>query len=340
MSRTQVRLSEVARAAGVSMATASRALSASAVVSPPTRQRVQEAAARLGYVPHGAARALASRRSRTIGAVFPVVDNPVFATATQALARELATLGYTLLLATHQYDLEAEVEVVRVLLQRGVDGLVLVGLDHRPDLFSLLARAGVPYELTWSLDPAEQHHCVGFAHRLASIRVTQHLLDLGHREFAVIAGVTAGNDRIRERLTGVREALAAWGMSLLPERVVETAFAVSEGRQALGKLFDRAGGFTAVICGNDLLGIGALLECSARGIAVPGQMSIVGFDDNELSAEIPPGLTTVRVPSIDIGRRAAQRLANRLNGQGVAKIEELGTELIVRGSSAAPPSKQ
>lgn len=336
MSKLQVRLSEVARVAGVSLATASRALSSSDAVSPLTRQNVRNTAVMLGYLPHGAARALASRRSRAIGAVFPVVDNPIFATATQALARELASLGYTLLLATHQYDLEAEVEMVRVLLQQGVDGLVLVGLDHTPALFTLLAQAGVPYELTWSLDPAAQHHCVGFAHRLASIRVTQHLLDLGHRELAVIAGITAGNDRIRERLAGVREALAAWGIDLRPDRIVEAAFAVSEGRSALGQLLARAGGFTAVICGNDLLGIGALLECGARGIGVAARMSVVGFDDNELSAEIPPGLTTVRVPSTEIGRRVAQRLVARLNGGVITRVEELKTELIVRGSSGPP----
>lgn len=291
----------------------------------------------LGYVPHGAARALASRRSRTIGAVFPVVDNPIFATATQALGRELATLGYTLLLATHQYDLGTEVDVARVLLERGVDGLVLVGLDHDPALFSLLAQAGVPYELTWSLDPAEFHHCVGFAHRLASIRMTQYLLDLGHREFAVIAGITANNDRTRERLTGAREALAAWGIELPAERVIEASFAVSAGRRALGKLLEGSAGFTAVVCGNDQLAIGAFLECGARGIAVPADISIVGFDDNELSAEIPSGLTTVRVPSIEIGRRAAQRLVGRLGGKRVPKVEELATELVIRGSSGPPP---
>ena len=194
------RLADVARAAGVSLATASRALSEPAMVREDTRARVLGAAAMLGYVPHGAARALATRRTRTIGAVFPPVDNPIFASVTHALAQELSAAGYTLLLAIHDYDLAAELAATRALVERGADGMVLVGLDHQPETLGLLVRAGVPYEITWTLDGAGQHHCIGFSHRAASIRVAQHLLDLGHREIAVIAGKTICNDRARERL--------------------------------------------------------------------------------------------------------------------------------------------
>ncbi len=165
------RLADVARAAGVSLATASRALSEPRMVREDTRGRVQEAVAMLGYVPHGTARALATRRTRTIGAVFPPVDNPIFAGATHALAQELAAAGYTLLLASHDYDLEAEFAATRALVERGADGMVLVGLDHRPETLAVLERAGVPYEITWSLDDSGQHHCVGL---LAPRRLDPH----------------------------------------------------------------------------------------------------------------------------------------------------------------------
>ena len=181
------RLADVARAAGVSLATASRALSEPEMVREDTRARVEEAAAMLGYVPHGAARALATSRTRTIGAVFPPVDNPIFAGATHALAQELAAAGYTLLLASYDYGLDEELAAVRALVGRGADGMVLVGMDHRPETLAILERAGVPWEITWSLDESGRQHCIGFSHRGASIRITQHLLDLGHREFAVIA---------------------------------------------------------------------------------------------------------------------------------------------------------
>lgn len=331
------KLSDVARAAGVSLATASRALADQDLVRATTRERVREAASMLGYVPHGAARALASRRSRTIGAVFPPVDNPIFAAATQALGNALASAGYTLLLATHEYDPGAELAVTRTLLERGVDGLVLLGLDRDPALFQLLRQAGVPYEITWSIDPTGFHHCVGVAHRLASVRITQHLLELGHREFAVIAGRTAHNDRTRERLAGVREALAARGIELQPERVVEASFVLAQAREACSALLARAPGFTALVCGNDVLAIGALCECAERGIRVPADLSVVGFDDIAMASGVTPALTTVRVPAAEMGRRAAARMLTRLAGGEVAHIEELPAEVVVRASSGPAP---
>ncbi len=328
--RPSARLADVARLAGVSLSTASRALASPELVHALTRERVRSAVQRLGYVPHGAARALASQRTRTIGAVFPPVDNPIFAIGTHALARELAAAGYTLLLATHDYDPTAELAATRILLERGVDGIVLVGTDHDPELFALLAKSGIPCELTWSIDSAARHHCVGISHRLASMRVAQHLLDLGHREFAVIAGDTRYNDRARERLLGVREVLAARAIALRDERVVEVPFSVAHGRRALNELLGRAPGFTALVCGNDPLAIGALLECSSRGILVPAELSIAGFDDVELAGEFVPALTTIRVPSAEIGRLAARRLLARLSGGCLRRCEELPAELVVR----------
>lgn len=335
--RPSPKLRDVARAAGVSLSTASRALSEPELVRENTREHVRSVASMLGYVPHGAARALATRRSRTVGAVFPPVDNPIFAAATQALAHELAGAGYTLLLATHEYDPEGEVAATRALLERGVDGLVLIGLDHSPALYQLLAQSGLPYELTWSLDPAGYHHCVGVAHRIASVRVTQHLLDLGHREFAVIAGVTAHNDRARERLAGVREALAGRGIELRPGRVVEAEFAIPRGRRSLLELLETAPGFTALICGNDTLALGALTECVRRGVKVPAQLSVAGFDDIEMAREITPALTTVHVPAADIGRLAASRMLARLAGRQVPTVEEVRAELVVRESTGQAP---
>jgi len=334
--RATPRLAEVARAAGVSLATASRALSEPALVRPATRERVDEAARMLGYVPHGAARALATRRSRTIGAVFPPVDNPIFASATHALAREAAAAGYTLLLASHDYDPAAELAAVRALVERGADGVVLVGLDRLAETYAVLGRAHVPYEIAWSVDGGGSHHCVGLSHRAASNRATQHLLDLGHRRLAVIAGDTRNNDRARERLSGVRDALAARGLKLPANRVVEATFSLEQGRAALAALLERAPGFTAVVGGNDPLALGALLECRARGIDVPGDLSIVGFDDIELAGALAPGLTTVRVPSARIGREAGRRLFARLAGRTVPRVREFPARLVVRGTTAPP----
>jgi LacI family transcriptional regulator len=337
---SSAKLSDVARAAGVSLSTASRALASPGLVQPDTRGRILAAASRMGYVPHGAARALASKRSRTIGAVVPTLDNPIFASSVQALQQRIAREGYTLILGSHEYDLAAEVTVVSALIERGVDGIVLVGLDHSPDLYRLVAKAAIPCELTWATDAGRQHYSLGFSNRRAAARVAQHLLELGHREFAMISGQTASNDRARERVAGVREALAAHGLELPARRVREIPFGVPQARAALGELLDEAQRerrpFTALICGNDLLAIGAALEAAARGIAVPSQLSVTGFDDIDLAGAFSPALTTVRIPVAEIGRFAAERMLARLAGQEVPRAQEVPVDLVVRASTAAP----
>lgn len=334
------RLVDVARAADVSLATASRALAEPTLVHQETQERVRDAAAMLGYVPHGIARALASRRSRTIGAVLPTIDNPIFATAAQTLARALSSASYTLLVASHEYDPETEIAVTRALIERGVDGLMLVGLDHTPELFHTVAQAGVPCELSWALDTSGYHHCVGFSNREASFRSTQHLLDLGHQRFAALSGYTQNNDRARERLAGMRDALAARHIDLPAERIVETSFSLRSGSTALLSLWERCGrdAFTALVCGNDLLALGAMLACAAHGVAVPQSLSVVGYDDIELAAEFVPALTTIHVPSAEIGQLTAERLLARIAGKREPRIHEIPAELVVR-SSTAPPAR-
>lgn len=330
------RLSDVARAAGVSLATASRALAGPELVHPETRVRVRDAVAMLGYVPHGAARALASRRSRTMAAVIPTLDNPVFSASTHALQLRLAEHGYTLLLASHEYDLAAEVRMVQAFIERGVDGMVLVGLDHDPEVHRLLGQAGIPYELSWAIDASGFHHSLGFSNRRAAATVAQHLLELGHRELAVVSGFTACNDRARERVAGVREALEGRGLSLAPELALECSFSIASGRQALGRLLGSGKRFTAVACGNDILAMGVLIEAAARGLRVPGDLSVAGFDDIDLAAEYTPALTTVHLPVADIGRAAAERMLARLNGKSVPRVQEVKVDLVVRASTGRP----
>lgn len=335
--RTTVKLADVARVAKVSTATASRALSLPHKVKPATLARIQQAVQSLGYVAHGAARALASRRTRTIGAVIPTLANAIFAGTTHALQKSLDEAGYTLLLASHEFDPEVELRVTRALIERGVDGLVLLGTTHHAGVFAAIAAHHIPYVLTWALDPSGTHPCIGFDNRAAATRVAQHLLDAGHREFAMISGVTANNERARERLQGVRAALSARGIQVPANRVVEKPFTPAAGREGLAEVL--AGAPTAVICGNDVLAIGALAECHARGIAVPDELSITGFDDMEIAALVTPALTTVRFPTVELGSYAAQHLLRRLAGETVDLRRELPVELVVRGSTASPGTR-
>jgi LacI family transcriptional regulator len=336
MPRGAIKLHDVARRARVSPATVSRAFNRPALVDAETLRRVHTAVAELGYVPHGAARALASRRSRSIGAVVPTLHNSIFANCIHALQQRLFDAGYTLLVSTHDYDLTAEKQIVHTLVERGIDGLFLVGTEHEESLFRFLLARRTPYVLGWCVDRSGRHPSVGFDNFTAGKRLAQYLMEAGHRNIAVIAGVTRGNDRARDRLEGVRAALAEHGIKLPARRVVERPYTLTAGREALqavlGQGRDRA---TAVICGNDVLALGALAACTDAGISVPRDLSITGFDDLEISTLIHPHLTTVHVPSRQIGVFAAEHLLDRIAGQPVAPQRELPAELMVRDTTAA-----
>jgi LacI family transcriptional regulator len=331
------KLADVARLARVSTATVSRTLTQPDKVKPATAARIRQAVQALGYVTHGAARALASRRTHTIGAVIPTLDNAIFANTAHALQKTLDDAGYTLLLACHEFDAEVEARVTRALIERGVDGLVLLGATHHPSVLRMLDTQQMPYVLTWALDTGGRHPCVGFDNRAAAIRITRHLLELGHREFAMISGVTAGNERASERLEGVRQALGERGIALAAGRVLQKPYTFSAGREGVRELLRAAPQPTAVICGNDVLAIGALAGCQDAGLAVPREISVTGFDDLEIAGVVTPALTTVHFPTAELGSRAAQQLLARLGGKPFEMRTELPVELVVRASTAPPP---
>lgn len=334
--RKAARLEDVAHLARVSTATVSRALTLPHKVKARTLERVRQAASTLGYVAHGAARALASRRTHAIGAVVPTLDNAIFANTIQALQRRLDAAGYVLLLASHDFDAGIEARVTRTLIERGVDGLVLLGTTHHPEIYRMLESHNLPYVLTWAFDENGNHPCVGFDNHAAGIRIANHLLDLGHRRFAMISGITANNERAQERLAGVREALAARGITLGPGWMVEKPYTHSGGREGLRELLGLGKPPTAVICGNDVLAIGAIAECQSQGLKVPDDVSITGFDDMEIAALMTPALTTMHFPTADLGAYAANHLLLRLEGKAVDLRCKLPTELVVRTSTAPP----
>ena len=205
---------DVARLAGVSTATVSRVINAPDQVDASTRQKVREAIAKLGYVPHGAARALRSDRSKMVGAIVPSFSYALYARTTSALQAALDARGYAIVLAEHHYDLATEVRVTDQLITHGVDAFVFVGLHHDPGLFGRLERYGRPYVLTWGVDPMRRHPSVGFDNRAATYAITKHLIALGHRRFGLLSASTTDNDRALERGAGVRAALADAGLAL------------------------------------------------------------------------------------------------------------------------------
>jgi LacI family transcriptional regulator len=331
---------DVARAAGVSTATVSRALNQPGSVRPALRQKVLDAVARLGYVAHAGARAMSLRRSGTVGVVVPTIDNAIFASGLQAFQRRMADAGQVVLLAFSDYDPAQEVAQVQALLARGVDALALTGISQRPDLLTLLAQRGLPWVHTGAFPAPPGCACVGFRNRVAV--VTGGAVPAGpgppaHRH--------AGRHHRPQRPGGRTRGRRAGG----PGRGRPEPSCALARRGAV----HRAGGArsgpprvlqgtapTALICGNDVLAFGALLECAAAGVDVPRSMSVIGFDDLELARQWRPALTTVHVPTEQMWTLAAEYLLGRLDGSvGEPLQRELEVELVVRESSARPPRR-
>ena len=326
-------IEDVAAAAGVSTATVSRVLNKPQSVREPLRSRVTAAVAKLGYVPHAGARALKLQRSGTVGAVFPTIDNAIFAQAIAALQQRLAEGGLQLLIATSGYDLETEARQAINLVTRGADALVLCGLGQSPDLLKFLRGREFPtiHAMSWPAPP--QTVCVGFDNAKAIGQAVRYLVDLGHRRVAMLAGLSHHNDRAAARIEGVRQALQRAGLKLPAQHLVERAYGLGEAREGLRTLMSTRPAPTAIVCGNDVLAFGALLEAQTLGIAVPEQLSIIGFDDLEMARHLQPALTTLHVPTPLLWRTVAERVMAALEGAPMPVATEVEVELVVRQST-------
>ncbi len=324
---------EVARAAGVSIATVSRAFNRPEVVNAETRERVMAAAERLTYIPDGAARSLSSHKSFRVGVVIPTIEDSIFARFVEALQQRLGNIGYALLIGVNRFDTEREVTEVRHLIESGVDAVVLCGAQRSPETYELLEALALPYLITHVHAEDETQISVGFDNREGAAMAVHYLVDLGHQEVGVIDFPPARNDRAELRIAGVVEALTERGLALPAERRVEQPFGIEEGRAGLRELMALDPPPTAIFCGNDILAVGALFEAQARGIAVPEELSIVGYDNLELAAQVAPALTTVHVPSSEMGAQAANILSLMLSHKSVPRRTRIGTALIIRNTT-------
>ncbi|GAW36221.1 catabolite control protein A [Roseovarius sp. A-2] len=330
-------LEDVARAAQVSTATVSRCLNTPDKVSELTRLRVMEAVSRLGYAPNFGARAMASRRTRTIGSVIPTMENAIFARGLQAFQEELRTLGYQLLVASSSYRQEVEAEQIRSLVARGADGIMLIGHDRAPQVTEFLYQRGLPVLVTWAYDPAQSAVSVGFDNRGAMRVLAEKTLDLGHREIAVITAPLADNDRARARVGGIRDAMTARGLSVARLPVIETDYGIETGGDAFEALMQTHPRPTVVMCGNDVLAVGAVKRARALGLSVPGEVSITGFDDIDIASVVDPALTTVHVPHRAMGAAAARLLTRMIETDAPVTSEELQAHVTWRESLGGPP---
>jgi LacI family transcriptional regulator len=326
-------LKDVAQRARCSPATVSRVLNDNPHVDADIRDRVLKAAVDLSYVPNGPARALRSTTTRLVGAIIPTLSHAIYATMIDGLQSRLSENKVSLIINTSLYDLEVERAQVRVLVERGVESIVLVGSRHLPETIEMLERYNVGYVFTYTTNAPPKGAAVGFDNVRAGATAAKFLFDLGHRHFGMIAGITLDNDRAQGRVDGFRQSLSGLGIAISNLPVIEAAYKIENGYIAMKALLDRTPSITAVFCGSDILAAGATKFCNHSGIRVPGDISVLGFDNLEVVELTTPELSTLEVPALEMGRFAADYILAQPTQRKHIRQRELPIRLVIREST-------
>jgi DNA-binding LacI/PurR family transcriptional regulator len=330
-------IKDIARLAKTSHSTVSRALRGSDLVKEATAAKIRRIAEESGYTASAAARSLVTQRSNSVGVVVTSITDPFEAEVVRGIEDSADEQGFSLLLADSNGDPEREVRAVGLLEERRVDGIVVTSSRVGALYLRLLSRMRIPIVLLNSHHPSEFVHSVMIANAEASMEITHHLIQMGHRRIAYL-GDRFGDQSDTERFTGYRRALNEAGLAFEPELVIPGDGRPEGGATAMSSLLALDHPPTAVVCYNDLTALGAMREARVHGLDVPADMSIVGFDDLFFSEYTRPPLTTVRQPMRRMGRLAMETLLRLLRGAATAPTMEVPGELILR-ESVAPPRK-
>jgi LacI family gluconate utilization system Gnt-I transcriptional repressor len=332
----KIRLTEVAKLAGVSPITVSRFFRTPEALSAGRRERVESAAKELGYVPNLAARALASQRTEVIGVLIPSLTNNVFADVLRGIYDALDGSRYSIQLANTRYSILQEERLLRLFLAQKPAGLIVTGINQTADSRAILESVDCPIVQIMEIGPSPVDMMIGFSHFDASKAAISHLLDQGYRRIGFLGARM--DPRVQRRLEGYRAAMDEAG--LFDERLIVTTAvptSMTLGGTLFADLLAKAPNIDAVFCVNDDLALGALFECKRRHMSVPQQMAIVGFNDLEFMASSVPTLTSVRTNRYEMGRDAATMVIATLEGRRPEqRVVDLGFSVVQRESSRRP----
>jgi LacI family gluconate utilization system Gnt-I transcriptional repressor len=329
----RVTLADVARAAEVSPITVSRALSGKRSVAPDLVERVRKAAARLGYVPDPAARALASRHSTHVAVLIPMLTNALFVEVLEAAQRTLRQAGFQTLIGITHYDVGEEEQLLREQLAHRPAGVLITGMQQSEATRRLIDESAVPCVHLMELSEAPHTYSVGFSQQRAGAAITRHLLERGRRRIA-FAGAQL-DPRVLQRMAGWRSELAAAGLwDARLEWLNPAPSSLTIGIQMFEQIIGQTPPVDAIFFCNDDLAQGALLAAARHHIDVPGRIAIAGFNDLPGSDQMIPSLTTVRTPRSTIGEAAAGMLIKLIRGERVdSPALDVGFALVVREST-------
>lgn len=324
-------LEDVARAAGLSPMTVSRALNNPRIVRPATVARVMEAVRATGYIPNMLAGSLASKRSRLIAVAVPQINNSMFIDTIQALSDELAMRGYHILLCVAGYTHESETDIVATILSRRPDGIVLTGIHHSAELKKIIINADIPAIEIWDLTPTPLDMLVGFSHEKIGEAIGHYVVKKGYRHAGLL---WAGDNRAARRKQGVLEIMQQHPAIAISEATVPLPAMLSSGREGMKRLLAQDAQPDIIVCSSDTLAQGAIMEAESQGWQVPADVAVMGFGDLNFAAFNKPAITTVSVDRWRIGQQAAAMLADKIAGKTIEQpVLDIGFSLIEREST-------
>ncbi|MDE1164703.1 MAG: LacI family DNA-binding transcriptional regulator [Pseudomonas sp.] len=301
-------LIDVAKVAGVSPITVSRALHRPDIVSKQAREKVFEAVRQTGYVSNMMAGGLASNKSRLVAIFLPTIANSIFADTVQALMDRLTEAGYQTLLGLTGYSAEQEEKLLEAVLGRRPDGIVLTGTLHTESSRLRLAQSGIPVVEAWDLSEQPLDMLVGFSHEGVGEATARHLLAKGYRRFSV---VSISDPRGLRRCNSLIAELRRQGIEQVPMTVMTPPATLEVGREGLRQLFEQGATPDVVVCSSDTIAQGVLAEAASRGVKVPAELAVMGFGDLSSAAHVYPALSTVHVDGKRIGDQVARALLER-----------------------------
>lgn len=324
---------EVAKLAGVSASTVSRVTSGNAVVKPETRKRVEEAMQKLGYRPNSAAQSLSSKRSNTLGMVVAGLDGPFYGPMISGVESALRERGKHLIIASGSGDSKSEEEAVTFLLDRQVDGLILL-TEWLEQSFVAELSTRLPIYMINQYYEGLENRVMLLDDVDGGYQATKYLLDQGHRDIACISGQLFKQDA-NHRVEGYKAALREAGIPVLDDLIARTSFEVQGGIEGMELLSERGARFTGVVVGNDESALGVYSWTKDRGLRIPEELSVIGYDDILLARFLSPPLTTMHAPNFEMAKRAADSAFNEIYRKGTPVGGSFKTTLIERESVAA-----
>lgn len=325
-------LADVAKVAGVSKITASRAFSNPGVVTEATRRKVQEAATQIGYVPNFVAGSLKSRRSRLIACVVPTIaSGSVFLPAVRSMTQAFERLGYHVMLSQRGYGRTQENEQIETVLARRPDGIVLTGTFSSATARHRLKASGLPIMEMWDMTRSPIDMLVGFSHKAVGRSAASYLYSKGHRHMAMISAI---EPRSAAREAGFVAEVQRLGLSAPLIYSVEPPTRMSHGRQGLVQLLQQSNETPdAIFCTTDMVALGVMAEAQLQGLRMPQQLAVLGFGDMDFAADATPSLTTVHIDNEQLGERAATLMVEALDGQRTQHIVDMGFKIVERASA-------